>query len=213
MTSPVVQHFFDYKSPYAYLAQHATDSLEREFGITVLRLPYTLDIPSYLGRAEVDAEGRVILEERNAHQWRRVRYAYMDCRREATRRGLVLRGPRKVFNSAPAHMAFLYTVETGDWRRFHDAVFARFWTRELDLEDPAALAPLIELAGADASDFARWQTEKGLARYQQIQQAAESCGVFGVPSWRVDGELFWGSERLDRVGERIAGALKTRAPK
>jgi 2-hydroxychromene-2-carboxylate isomerase len=34
-----------------------------------------------------------------------------------------------------------------------------------------------------------------------------------VSSWRVDGELFWGSERLDRVGERVAGALKTRAPK
>ena len=42
----------------------------------------------------IDAQGNVLSEERNAHQWRRVRYLYMDCRREAGRRGLVIRGPR-----------------------------------------------------------------------------------------------------------------------
>lgn len=115
-----VVHYFDYKSPYAYLAQEGTRALERDFGIELEWLPYTLDIPSYLGSAEVDEEGRVIREDRSAHQWRRVRYAYMDARREAARRGLVIRGPRKIFDSSVAHVAMLFAKRAGDFRRYHD---------------------------------------------------------------------------------------------
>ena len=81
-----VTHYFDYKSPYAYLAQEETYRLQEDFDVQVDWLPYTLDIPSFLGAAEVDQTGRVISEARNAHQWRRVKYSYMDCRREANRR-------------------------------------------------------------------------------------------------------------------------------
>lgn len=206
MSTRLIQHFFDYKSPYAYLAQNATDNLEREFGIDIERLPYTLDIPSYLGSAEVDARGQTLREDRNAHQWRRVRYAYMDCRREATRRGLVLRGPRKIFDSSLAHLAFLFAVEHGVWRAYHDAVFASFWRRALDLEDARAIAEQLEQAGAPAAHFAAWCDDVGRARYAAIQREAEASGVFGVPSWRVNGELFWGSERLPRIAELIAAS-------
>src|SRR4026207_734472 len=96
MTSrPRVVHYFDYKSPYAYLAQQPTDALEveaRALGIVIERLPYTLDIPSYLGEARLDESGRDVIGTRNAHQWRRVRYAYMDWRRAAGRAGLGVRG-------------------------------------------------------------------------------------------------------------------------
>ena len=75
-----VTAYIDYKSPYAYLAKDLAYQLERDFGVEVDWLPYVLDIPSFLGSARVDDSGRVIEEERNAHQWRRVRYSYMDCR-------------------------------------------------------------------------------------------------------------------------------------
>ena len=70
-------------------------------------VPYTLKIEKYLGRAELGNDGADIVEERNDHQWRRVRYSYMDCRREANRRGLTILGPKKIFNSSLAHIAFL----------------------------------------------------------------------------------------------------------
>jgi 2-hydroxychromene-2-carboxylate isomerase len=73
--------YTDYKSPYAYLAKDLTYALERDLAVRVEWLPYVLDIPAYLGSARIDAEGRVLEENRNAHQWRRVRYSYMDCRR------------------------------------------------------------------------------------------------------------------------------------
>jgi 2-hydroxychromene-2-carboxylate isomerase len=77
-----VTAYIDYKSPYAYLAKDPGYELERDFGVYIDWLPYVLDIPSFLGSARVDEAGRVIEEQRNAHQWRRVRYSYMDCRAE-----------------------------------------------------------------------------------------------------------------------------------
>jgi len=213
MNAPFVQHYFDYKSPYAWLAQVANEQLEIEFGIPVERLPYTLDIPSFLGRAELDPNGQDIVGTRNDHQWRRVRYSYMDCRREASRRGLILRGPRRIFDSSLAHMGFLYAVEKGDWRSYHTTVYARFWQRALDLEDAGALAEVLVQAGVDAADFADWCGREGRPRLSRLQAEAEAAGVFGVPSWRVDGELFWGAERLPLIRERIAQRLAAGAPR
>lgn len=210
---PRIEHYFDYKSPYAWLAQVHNDTLEREFGVEVLRLPYTLDIPSFLGEAELDASGRDIVGSRNAHQWRRVRYSYMDCRREAGRRGLVLRGPRRIFDSSLAHIGYLYASLQGDWRGYHETVFRRFWARELDLEDRRAITELLVAHGCDGAGFADWSEAEGRAGLLALQSAAEARGLFGVPSWFVDDELFWGADRLPLVRERIAQRLAARAPR
>ena len=120
-----VTAYIDYKSPYAYLAKDLAYELERDFPVRVDWLPYVLDIPSFLGSARVDDSGRVIEEERNAHQWRRVRYSYMDCRRQARKRGLVIRGPQKIWDSTLAACGMLYAKRQGDavLRRYHDMTF------------------------------------------------------------------------------------------
>ncbi|MGE0336015.1 MAG: 2-hydroxychromene-2-carboxylate isomerase [Gammaproteobacteria bacterium] len=197
-------HYFDYKSPYAYLAQAANDALEARYAINLVRVPYTLHIPSYLGAAELDETGRDRLGTRNAHQWRRVRYSYMDCRREANRRGLVIRGPRKIFDSTLAHIGFLYAAARQQFRDYHARVFERFWRRELDLEDPAAIAAVLVESGVDLDAFADFARGEGRAMLTQLQQDAEEAGVFGVPSWILGGELFWGAERLPYVEEMLA---------
>src|SRR5436190_20941884 len=89
--------YTDYKSPYAFLAKDLIYELEDDFETRIDWLPYTLDIPSFLGSALIDERGEVIESGRNAHQWRRVRYCYMDCRREARKRGLTIMGPRKIW--------------------------------------------------------------------------------------------------------------------
>lgn len=200
---PTVRHYFDYKSPYAYLAQAETFALAREAGVSMEWLPYTLQIEKYLGRAELDLAGIDVVGTRNDHQWRRVRYSYMDCRREANRRGLIIRGPRKIFDSRLAHIAFLYVCRQGNFRPFHQAVFERFWRRELDIENADALAAVLAETGFEAVGFEAFAAEQGRALHDQIQQEAETLGVFGVPSYLVDGELFWGLERLERVRERL----------
>jgi 2-hydroxychromene-2-carboxylate isomerase len=201
----VVKVYSDYKSPYAYLAKDLVYDLERDTGVVVDWLPYTLDIPSYLGSAKVDATGSVLEQSRNAHQWRRVKYSYMDCRREANLRGLTIRGTQKIWDSSLANIAMLYAKEHGVLRPYHDRVFERFWRRDLDIESPAVLSALIAECGAETSGFERYLEGEGRKTLVSVQQEAEAAGVFGVPSFLLpDGDLYWGREHLPRIRELLA---------
>jgi 2-hydroxychromene-2-carboxylate isomerase len=199
--------YIDYKSPYAYLAKDPAYALARDTGVAIDWLPYTLDIPAYLGSATVDERGAVVEESRNAHQWRRVRYAYMDARREAARQGLTIRGPRKIFDSTLAGIGLLYAKRYGVFRPYNDVVFARFWTRDLDIEDRAAMTAVLRDAGADVSGFDAFVQGEGRAELRRIQDDAERAGVFGVPTFLLEGGgLFWGREHLPRLREILTAS-------
>ena len=203
MVTKTITHYFDYKSPYAYLAQEETFRLQEEFDVQVNFLPYTLEIPNFLGSAEVDETGRVLHETRNAHQWRRVKYSYMDCRREANSRGLTIRGPRHIFDSSIAHIGMLYAKRAGDFRPYHTVVYERFWKRELEIENPQVIQQVLQEVGINASGFLAYLNGEGRQEHDRLGKAAEDLGVFGVPSYMVNGELFWGAERIPRVRERL----------
>ncbi len=207
MSARTLVVYSDYKSPYAYLAKDPTYELERSHGVRLDWRPYVLDIPSYLGSARVDEAGRVLEQSRNAHQWRRVRYSYLDCRREAAKRGLVIRGPQKIWESTLAAAGMLFAQAQGEpvFRRYHDTVFERFWRRALDIENPDVIAAVLAEAGA-ATGFQDWAPE-GRARVAAIAQDAEAAGVFGVPSFILDGELFWGREHLPEIREKLTTAI------
>jgi 2-hydroxychromene-2-carboxylate isomerase len=197
--------YTDYKSPYAYLAKAETYQLEDDGLARVEWRPYILDIPKYLGSAKVDDQGRVLEEDRNAHQWRRVRYSYMDCRRQARKQNLVIRGTRKIWDSTIAAAGLLYAQqESRDvFRRYNDIVFDRFWRHDLDIEAPDAIAHVLREAGCRRSDFPEWLPE-GLKDVSRVSRDAENIGVFGVPSFIVDGELFWGREHLPDIRAMLA---------
>src|SRR6185312_587347 len=192
----VVTVYTDYKSPYAYLAKDPTYEMAAACGAKLDWLPYTLDIPSYLGGAELGPDGELISSTRDAHQWRKVRYAYMDCRREANRRGLTLRGTRKIWDSSIAAIGLLWAKQQGDapLRGYSDRIFERFWRRELDIEDLSVVEAVLKEAGVDTGGFAAYAAGPGRAEHDAIRAAAEEAGVFGVPSYVVAGELFWGRE-------------------
>jgi 2-hydroxychromene-2-carboxylate isomerase len=197
--------YTDYKSPYAYLAKDLAYQLELDLGVQLVWLPYVLNIPNFLGSARVDADGRVLEENRSAHQWRRVKYSYMDCRRQARKRGLVIRGTQKIWDSSLALAGMLYAKQAGDavFRRYHDTVSERFWRRELDIEDMAVVAAVLAESGADARGFADY-AQGGRDAVAEISRAAEEIGVFGVPTFVVDDELFWGSEHLPDIRAMLA---------
>lgn len=207
--SRTVTVYIDYKSPYAYLAKDLAYGLAEDIpDVTLDWLPYVLEIPKFLGSARVDGKGNVLEAERNDHQWRRVRYSYMDCRRQANKRGLTIRGPQKIWDSSLAAAGMLYAKRQGGdvLHRYQDIAFERFWKRELDIEDAAVVAAVLAEAGADASDFAAWGEREGRAEVARVSREAEDKGVFGVPSFIVDGELFWGSEHLPDIRELLSAA-------
>jgi 2-hydroxychromene-2-carboxylate isomerase len=179
--------------------------LERLPGVTLDILPYVLNIPDFLGSAKLDAAGNVVEEQRSAHQWRRVKYSYMDCRRQARKQGLTIRGTVKIWDTVLGAAGMLWAKRQGDamLRGYHDRVFERFWKRELDIEDIAVVMGVLAEAGADTAGFAAYAASEGPAEVDCIRAAAEETGVFGTPTFVIDGELFWGSEHLTDIREML----------
>jgi 2-hydroxychromene-2-carboxylate isomerase len=208
--TPTVTVYSDYKSPYAFLAKDLVYDLERDFSIRLDWLPYDLDLADFMGSARVDDSGRVIEQNRTPHQWRRVRYSYMDCRRQARKRGLVLRATLKVWDSAIALCGMLYAKRQADavLRRYQDMTFERFWKRELDIENPIVVAAVLAAAGADISAFNDYLAEEGPRELDRICREAEAKGIFGVPTLIVEGELFWGREHLPDIRELLADHVR-----
>ena len=197
--------YIDYKSPYAYLAKDLAYELQRDFPVRLDWLPYDLDLADFMGSARVDNSGQVIEEQRTPHQWRRVKYSYMDCRRQARKRGLVIRGTQKIWNSQIASIGMLYAKRQGEaaLRRYHDITFERFWKRELDIEDAAVVAAVLTEAGADAAGFPTYLAEEGRQELARICRDAEAKGVFGVPTFVLAGEIFWGREHLPEIRDML----------
>ena len=201
--------YTDFKSPYAYLAKDLIYKLEDDLGIDGDWRHFTLDIPSYLGSARVDDAGHILESTRTEHQWKRVKYAYMDVRRHANLRGLVVRGTQKIWDTSRAGAALYRAKESGRavMRRFMDDVFERFWKRELDVENVDVLAERLEAAGADATDLSDYVHGAGQALHDQHRQEAWETGVFGVPTIRLaDDELFFGREQLPLIRWKLTGA-------
>ncbi len=193
--------YIDYKSPYAFVAKDPTYLLGDRLGIEIDWRPLTLDIPSYLGSARLDGAGRVAESDRTPSQWTRVRYAYRDARRYAALQGHTLRGTEKIWDTRLVHVGMLRAREQGSavLRRYTDDVYERFWRRELDVEDPGVVRGVLARAGADVDGFEAWAAGPGGAQHDEIQARILEAGIFGVPSYVVEGELFWGREHLPRI--------------
>jgi len=193
MSREVVRVYSDYKSPYAYVAVRPAYKLAEDYDLELEWRPYTLRIAEYLGT----------VEGRNEHAWRRIRYSYMDARRFANKQGLIVKGTRRVYDGYYANAGMLFAQAAGIFRRYHDTVFERFWKHELDIDVPAEVAGVIAEAGGDAAAYAAYAEGSGRAEMTAVIDEAEAMGVFGVPMFVLDGELFWGGDRLDLLRERL----------
>lgn len=189
--------YTDYKSPYAYVAKNATLALAVEYPIELVWLPYTLRIAEYL-----DA-----VEERSAHNWRKVKYAYMDARRLANRQGLTLKGPRRIYNGDLASMGMLFSQKSGFFDAYHASTFERFWRHDLDIDSMDEVKRHIEGLGGASADFERYALGHGRDEHRAIVREAEETGVFGVPMIRIDDEMFWGGDRIWMVRQAIESRL------
>jgi 2-hydroxychromene-2-carboxylate isomerase len=199
--------YIDYKSPYAYLAIDPTYAIEDELGIEADWRPFTLDIPSYLGSARLNQEGRVVENQRTPGQWTKVKYAYNDVRRYGSLRGLVVRGATKIWDSSLAGTGMLWARRQGRavLRAYSGLVYERFWKRELDLEDAGVIERILDEASARTAGFQEYASGDGRVLHDHIQHKAFDAGIFGVPTYVIDGEVFFGREHLPRIRWMLTG--------
>jgi 2-hydroxychromene-2-carboxylate isomerase len=189
-----VKFYYDFKSPFTYLALAPVLRLERSHRLSLSFIPRDFE-----PRAAYGGE----LEQRQPREWNKVRYLYADVRRFADERGLIIRGPQKLFDSRLAMMSGLYADRHGRFRGYAPLVFERFFKRELDIENLAALAIVLRECGLDAEDFARYAAAEGAADLARALDEADRDGVFGVPTLIVAGEPFWGNDRIEWVIKKL----------
>ena len=199
--------YIDYKSPYAFVAKDPTYELETQLGIEIDWRPLTLDIPSFLGSARLDARGKVVETNRTAQQWTGVRYAYRDARRYAALNGYTLRGTEKIWDSSVAHIGMLWAKQQGRevLKGYTDRVYERFWKRELDIESREVVESVLTEAGAEVAEFGTYLSGEGRATHDEAQSAIFDAGIFGVPSYIIEGELFFGREHLPMIRWLLSG--------
>jgi len=199
--------YIDLKSPYAFIAIDPTRAMASALGVSIDWRPFTLDIPSYLGSARLDDKGRVAASDRTPQQWKGVRYAYRDARRYASLQGKTLRGTEKIWDSSGAGIAMRWAKRQGSaiLDRFLDDAYARFWCRDLDIEDPSVLEEALVRAGASVEGFREDLSGAGRVALETDERAAFAAGVFGVPTYLVDDEMWFGREHLPRVAWLLGG--------
>lgn len=204
--------YIDLKSPYAYLAIGPTRDLCRRLDVAIDWRPFTLDIPSYLGSARLAKDGKTVeSSQRSNEQWSGVRYAYRDARRYARLRDLTIRGTVKIWDSSLAGIAMLWAKRRGALDRFLDEAYPPFWRRELDIEDASVLEAVLARAEIDATGFRDWARGEGRQLHDRSNAEAFDAGVYGVPTYLVEDEVWFGREHLPRI-EWILLGRAGRAP-
>ena len=190
-----VDLWLDLRSPFSFLAKDPAYDLERDFEVELRLRPFALDIAGTVNVNDPEAVARGM---------RKIKYLYLDARRFANQRGITLLGPKKIFDQTLVHLAWLYADKTNHGRALVDLAYPRFFKRELDYEDRAAVVGLLTDAGVDTAGFDVFAEDEGPAELKRHQQEAEQQGVFAVPTFVVDGELFWGQDRIDFVRAKLA---------
>lgn len=199
--------FIDFKSPYAFIAKDPTYALEEHYGIEIDWYPLTLNIGSYLGTAKKNNAGKVVSSNRSSNQWLSVKYAYKDARRYANLRDLTLKGTQKIWDTSLAAAAFMWIKRSGrdHLKHFIDISYDRFWKRELDLEDIAVVESLIAESGANPDGFEAWLEAEGRQEQDEMQIRFLREGIYGVPTYRINGQTYFGRENLPRVRWHLEG--------
>ena len=187
-----VKMYSDYKSPFAYLAFDPAFALEKKFRIRLRWIPFQLRIK---GKGE-----------RSLYSEHKARYSYLDARRWANMRGLVIRGPLKVYDTTPALIGGLFAQQQGRLFDYSRRVYELFFKRELEADQPEAVASVIASLGMSADDYRKFLSGDGAVAYQRAQDEAAADHVFGVPLFFFEGEPFWGHDRLPILEDRLAAA-------
>jgi|TARA_B110000914_G_scaffold121743_1_gene106230 2-hydroxychromene-2-carboxylate isomerase len=201
MKNNIIEIYIDFKSPYAYLAIDSSIKFAKHNKLEINWLPFVLEIPDFLGSAKVDDQRNIIENNRNPHQWRRVKYSYMDCRRYANIRDITIRGPQKIWDTQLISIALLWTKNNHYelTELFIKYVFEKFWKRELDIEDNNVITNVLKHIGISTNGFKEWSINGGKKELEVIIEKGHEKGVFGVPSYYFDNELFWGREHLPMI--------------
>jgi 2-hydroxychromene-2-carboxylate isomerase len=188
-----IEFFYDYMSPFSYLADSQLPALAKRTGAEIVYRPALLGATM---KATGNSGPLVIQGKGN--------YNIADFQRWARRYGLPAKfNPYFPFNSIRLLRAALAAQIHGRFQPFHSIAFRQIWEEELDPSKEDALRGLLDMAGIDPALI---EGDDIKNRLRANVDEAVSRGAFGAPTFFVNGEMFWGNDRLDFVEEAVMRA-------
>ena len=195
-----IELIFDFVSPNAYLVWRPLCALAARQDAQIKITPaflggmhrLTRNAPPFIRDAEVKGK--------NA-------YASLEMQRFIARHGLhrFKMNPKFPFNSVNL-LRMLVSLHGDDQIDFIEALMSAIWEEGLDVTDAAAVAAVLTVAGFDAQSLAAKAQEPAIK--QALFDATENAvgrGAFGIPTFFIGTEMFFGKERLGQIEEMLAG--------
>lgn len=195
-----VEAYYDFRSPYAYFADHRirAGSFAPPVPVRWRWRPVSIDVLLNLqaGREVWADYSDPLSGPKRAH-------LVADVRRCAAFYHVRLRPPKPPRpNSIPALcVAAALGAENHD--AFRHAVFEALWQQQRDIADPAVLAECLVTAGNEPELATRATTSEAREALADDTRRAYADGVFGVPTFVCNDEVFFGNDRLDMLAWRL----------
>jgi 2-hydroxychromene-2-carboxylate isomerase len=195
-----VQYFFAPQSPWTYLGHLRLWDIARRHGAAIELLPVDL------GGKVFPMSGGLPLGQRAPQ---RQAYRLVELQRFADFLHAPLNLQPKFFpvgGDDAARLIIAVAEHDGIDAAMHitDAVLRAVWAEERNIADEATLAALLQERELPARRLEDARSQAVQERYAANTQRAIDAGVFGAPSYVIDGEIFWGQDRLDFVDRRLA---------
>ena len=199
--SPTIDYFFAPQSPWTYFGHARFVAMAQSFKAKVRPIPIDF------GKVFPVSGGLPLVKRAPQRQ----AYRLVELKRFGEHLNLPI-------NIQPQH----FPVATDDAARLIVAVdladgpdaalnitgrlLAAVWAQQRDISEAAVLRELLHESELPPHRFEQASSAKVQQTYDRNTQAAIDAGVFGAPTYRVDGELFWGQDRLDFVERRLRAA-------
>ena len=195
---PQIDYFFTLVSPFAYLGHRPLLDLAAAHGAAIRYKPVML--------AKVfENSGAVPVAQRPKA---RQDYRFLELQRWRAKRGVPLNLKPRHFptNPARADKCVIAVLDAGrDPAAFMDLVFRACWAEERDIADRETIAEKLTQAGHEAEPIlAAAEDDAAKQAYEANSAEAVRINAIGSPTYVLNGEVFWGQDRLDLLAEALA---------
>lgn len=182
-----IDFYFDFLSPYAYLARHRLAELATEHGATIVYKPIDL------GRAKL-AIGNNGPANRDLPV--KLRYLTQDLKRWAALYGVPF-GGIKNHNSERLNIGTFYARTEQEVAAYIKATYDLLWGVGEAPDDEMVIRGIARSMGWDEEKFSAFTcSDEGKAALDRSTEQAIDKGVFGVPTMMLDDQMWWGNDRL-----------------
>lgn len=192
-----IDFYFDFMSPFAYLAHSRLPLIAQKYGCDLRYHP--IDLPAAKLAAGNTGPPNVSIPVK-------LGYLKKDLDRWAERYGMPISFPPSL-ESELANKGVFFAQSKGNCGDYVRHAWSYFWGEGKDMSNEKLLRQIADELGWDADAFLAFvHSEEAEKAYRQSNEQAQSRGVFGVPTMMIGDEMWWGNDRLDFLEEYLASS-------